>query len=286
MNTYFDCMPCFIRQTLDAARFATSDKNIHESVLREVFAALSTMDLEKSPPQMGQIIHRIIRKSTGNIDPYKAVKKQSNDHVLALIPKLKGTIRSSPNAFETAVRFAMAGNIIDFGLNTKIDQHMINKSVEQALSNRLFGDIAPLRKAVFKAREILYLADNAGEIVFDRLFIELLPLDKITLAVRGNPVLNDATIDDAKDTGVTDIVRVIDNGSDAPGTILEGCSITFRQAFQNADLIISKGQGNYETLSNSSKAIFFLLKAKCPVIAEHIGCEVGDVVIKSINEVV
>jgi len=110
--------------------------------------------------------------------------------------------------------------------------------------------------------------------------VEQLPAAKVTVAVRGTPVINDATMADARVAGLTEIVEVIDNGSDAPGTILEDCSDLFRERFGNADLIIAKGQGNYETLSSSRGNVFFVLKAKCPVIAAHLGCRVGDLILK------
>jgi uncharacterized protein with ATP-grasp and redox domains len=138
--------------------------------------------------------------------------------------------------------------------------------------------LIPFRQAVNDAREILYIADNAGEIVFDRLLIERLPIEKVTVAVKGSPVINDVTMEDALVAGLPRIVEVIDNGSDAPGTILESCSGYFQERFEKADLVIAKGQGNYETLSDIDKNIFFILKAKCPVIARDIGCEVGQMI--------
>ena len=149
------------------------------------------------------------------------------------------------------------------------------------MSGQLLGDIELLSKTVRSVDNILYLGDNCGEIVFDRLLIEQLPLHKVTFAVRGSSVINDATLADAEATGMTDLVKVIDNGSDAPGTIIENCSDAFRQRFDRADLVISKGQGNYEALSDVDKDIFFLLKAKCPLIAQYIGCDLGSPVIFS-----
>ena len=156
----------------------------------------------------------------------------------------------------------------------------IGESIEYALSNLLNGNLEEFSQAVFRADNILYLADNAGEIVFDRLLIELLPLEKITVAVRGFPTINDATMHDAETAGITKLVRVIDNGSDVPGTILDKCSEAFRYSFDRADLVISKGQGNYETLSEVDKDIFFLLKVKCPIIAKKISCPVGSLVLR------
>jgi uncharacterized protein with ATP-grasp and redox domains len=202
---------------------------------------------------------------------------------LELYPVLKGIIESSENRFETAVRLAIAGNIIDFGVNAEVNQEVINKNIELSLSEQLFGDMEYFHEAVNSAGKILYLGDNTGEIVFDRLLIEQLPKEKVTFAVRGSPVINDATMADAVDTKMNDLVTVIDNGSDAPGIVIEECSEPFKQFFHGADIIIAKGQGNFETLSNTDKTIFFLLKAKCAVVAKHIQCSVGDSVISRIN---
>ncbi len=279
MKTNYECIPCFVRQALDAAGFTTSDNNIIESVVREVLKALSMIDLNKTPPEMGQHIHRIIRKSLGNNDPYKKIKERFNKYAIELYPTLNELVENSPNRFETAVRLAIAGNIIDFGASAEVDHSVIMNTIKTSLSEQLFGDLEYFQKVISLAQNILYIGDNTGEIVFDRLLIQQLPIDKITFAVRGSPIINDATITDAIETGMTDLVNVIDNGSDAPGTIIEECSDTFRRQFQDADIVIAKGQGNYETLSDINKNIFFLLKAKCSLIAQHIGCNVGESVI-------
>jgi damage-control phosphatase, subfamily I len=280
MKTTYDCIPCFIRQALDAVRLATSDEKIHEQVLRGVLAAASKMNLDQSPPVMGQYIHRLIRELSGHDDPYKKIKDRFNSFALKLYPDLKQRIESSSNPMDTAVRMAIAGNIIDFGVNSELDQSVISDTIEQALSAQLFGNIEVLCDSIDSAENILYLGDNCGEIVFDRLLIEQLPVDKVTFVVRGGPIINDATMTDALETGMTELINVIDNGSNVPGTVLEKCSKEFRECFAHADLIIAKGQGNYETLSSCEKNIFFLLKAKCPVISGHVGCEPGSFIVK------
>ena len=257
MKTYYDCIPCLIRQTIDAANFATPDETIHDQVLRRVLLTMSNMDLHESPPLMGQRIHRIIRTLSGNDDPYKQLKDHFNQFALELYPELKKRIINSANPLKTAARVSIAGNLIDFGASSRVDRSLIYKTIEQSISAHIFGDIDTMLHAVDSAENILYLGDNAGEIVFDRLFIEELPLNKITFVVRGNPVINDVTLSDAEDTGLSSLVDVIANGSDAPGTLLEECSEDFRRRFFGADLIISKGQGNYETLNDIPKKIFF-----------------------------
>lgn len=278
MKTYFECIPCLLRQTFEAARLTTDDKAIHEQVIRKVLRATSEMNMQESPPFMAQRIHRLIRQMTGDYDPYRDIKDRFNHFALELYPELKKRVERSRTPLDTAIRLAIAGNIIDSGVNHHINETLVHNSIEHALTAPLAGDPEQFRKAVSKANDILYLADNAGEIVFDRLLIEQMPSEKITLVVKGSPVINDACLADAQATGIADLVEVIDNGSDAPGTILDECSEEFKRRFENADLIIAKGQGNYETLSDVKKDIFFVLKAKCPVIAHHIGCEVGSLV--------
>jgi len=279
LKTYYDCIPCFIRQALEASRFATSDENIHEKVLRKVLLAVSDMDFSSSPPEMAQFIHRIIRKLLKNDDPYREVKEKYNLFALELYPELKKRIKRSSNPMETAVRLAIAGNIIDFGVFGDLKHEAVEDAIKNSLTDKFFGDIDKLFNEIFSAKKILYLGDNTGEIVMDRLLIEQMPMDRVTFVVRGGPVINDATIKDAQRTGMTDLVHVIDNGSDAPGTILKDCSDILKKHFHEADLVIAKGQGNYETLSEVHKNICFLLKAKCHVIARHIGCEVGSLVV-------
>ena len=280
MRIYLDCIGCFIRQALDAARLATDDEQIHKKVVDQVLQMAVDLDMRQSPPVIGQQIHRLIRDLMGNDDPYYRVKKQFNSMALKLYPDLRKQIIRSDDPFETAVRLAIAGNIIDFGVKSSLTELEVKQTINDSLSGYLDPEqIQNFKNAVMEAEEILYLTDNAGEIVFDHLLIEQLPIDKITVAVKGSPVINDATMEDANVIGLSRIVEVIDNGSDGPGTILETCSPGFLDRFEKADLIIAKGQGNYETLSGIDKNIFFLLKAKCPVIAEDIGCTVGEMIL-------
>ena len=280
MRTYLDCVSCFVRQALDAARLATSDEDIHKKVVEEVMRMASELDISQSPPATGQKIHRLIRTLVGSDDPYYWVKRHFNNLALSLYPHLREQVIKSKEPLETAIRFAIAGNMMDFGPKSLVTESEVSKTINDSLRGYLDPEqFQYFKNAVNEAERILYLADNAGEIVFDHLLIEQLPLDKITVAVSGSPVINDATIEDANLIGLSRIVEVIDNGTDAPGTILETCSKAFIDRFEKADLIIAKGQGNYEALSDVDKNIFFLLKVKCPVIAEDIGCKVGEMVL-------
>jgi len=209
------------------------------------------------------------------------MKNWSNTLALKLYPNLKKLIETSSEPLKAAVRLAIAGNIIDFGVNHSLEESDVEKAIDYCLiSDFDKTQFESFRKSVTEAQSILYLSDNAGEIVFDRLLIEQLGPEKVTLAVKARPVLNDATKEDARVAGLIDLVAVIDNGDDAPGTILETCSGAFRCHFGAADVVIAKGQGNYESLSDVDKNIFFMLKAKCPVIAEHLGCEVDQMILR------
>lgn len=257
----------------------STDHVVHERLLREVLRWIAEMDLNESPPVLAQRIHRRLREISGVADPYRAAKDHWNQLALSLLPDLKTMVQAAPDPFAMALRLAIAGNVIDMGVHAAVTETDLRRSIDQVLTGPLTGDLDAFRKSVAEARNILYLADNAGEIVFDRLLLRELWPARVTVAVRGAPVLNDATRADAQAAGLTDEFTVIDNGSDAPGTILAECSAEFRRQFDEADLILAKGQGNFETLNEEPANIFFLFKVKCPVIAADVGQPVGSAVL-------
>jgi len=281
MKTVLDCLPCFVRQTVEAVRAVTAEPDVHEQVTRRVLRRIAEMNFDDCPARIGREIHRFIREATGNPDPYLGGKKRFNQFALDLLPDLEARVAGAPDPFEAAVRLAITGNIIDFGIAGEVERSRVEQSVDQALHKPIDREmVRELQRAVSTAGDILYLGDNAGEIVFDRLLVERIGGEKVTFVVNTHPVLNDATMEDARETGLADIVPVVENGSDGLGTMLDICSPTFRDRFDEAELVIAKGQANYETLSDVDKDIFFLLVAKCPVIARHIGCPVASMVIE------
>ena len=285
MNTFLECVPCLIRQAYTVASKNVSDDETRVKIMREALLAASELDFEKSPPVLSQKIQEIINKYTGGIDAYKEIKINSDKVALRLLDELHEKISCSECKFETAIRLAIAGNIIDFGVTSHVSDETIETVINESLSSKLAIDnVKLLQQEIKKADNIFYLLDNAGEIVFDKLLIEQLPLEKVTAVVRGKPILNDVTMEDAELAGLTEIVKVIDNGTNAPGTVLELCSEDFVEKFAKADLIIAKGQGNFETLNHIDKNIFFLLKAKCNVVARELNCNVGDLIITHSNQ--
>ncbi len=258
----------------------TDDETMHERVLRELLGMWQAMDMRQSPPAMAQKIHRYLRQLTGVADPYLDVKNHYNAFALGLYPELRERVENSPDPFETAVRLAIAGNIIDFGVNSNVEQSTVQDAILRSLSEPIDHDaVQSLRRAIDQAEDILFLGDNTGEIVLDRLLIERMPRDRITYVVRGHPILNDALLEDARTVGLTDLVVVMDTGADAPSTILETCGEAFRRGFEQADVIIAKGQGNYESLSETQRPVFFLLRPKCAVLARHLSCELGRLMV-------
>lgn len=276
MKTSLECIPCLITQTLRMSRMLSASTNVHERIVRDILRLASEMDLRLSPPALAQQIHRQLKKVTGVRDPYREEKEQENRMALQLFPEFRTRVKTASDPMATATRFAIAGNVIDMGVNGALSFADIRKNMQKAVTDTFFGDRIEFRKSVKDAERILYLTDNAGEIVFDRLLIEQLSTKKVTVAVRGEPVLNDATVTDARSGGLHEIVDIISNGSDAPGTLLDDCSQEFLEYYEEADLIIAKGQGNYESLSDEKRNIYFLLKVKCPVIASHVGYPVGS----------
>lgn len=280
MKTALECIPCFVRQAKEAVELSGGAPARREALLRLLIHDIADADWDVIPVAVAQRIQRIVRSETGRIDPYSEVKKSMNETALKLMPDLEKVLLNHVNPREAAVRLAAAGNLLDSGAKMRLDAGGLAAHMDKIWEIPLCGDIDAFFNAAAEAGKILYLADNAGEIVFDRLLIEALPTEKIIVAVRGTPVINDATMEDAELAGITKLTRVISNGSDAPGTLLDDCSEEFRACFEDADMIVSKGQGNFETLSDVREKVYFVLTVKCDMIAAAIGAPTGSMVVK------
>jgi damage-control phosphatase, subfamily I len=279
MISDYRCFFCFARafeKLLEEEKLTVAEKN---SFTRGMAMLYSKTQENFSAPCFSRELHQILKLYSNNPDPYIEVKKQSNDLVLEMYPALKKLLLESENPFETALRLAIAGNIIDFAVG---DHYNLEATIQKVLKSGFAIDhSSELRSVLSEAKSVLYLGDNAGEIVFDKLLIETIMHPNLTYVVRGAPVINDATMDDAIYVGMDSVADVISSGYDAPSTILEKCSEEFQQLFLKADVIISKGQGNLEgLLDKTKKEIFFLLMVKCDVIAEALHVKKGDFVVK------
>ena len=253
--------------------------SLYKEILKDVLPIIQGADTSQPPAYTTTFIHRAVRNRLG-LDPFKKIKRDYNSIALKLYPRLKDMVKNSKNPLWTAARLAIAGNIIDFGIFTSID---IESSISRALEAEIPVDDYPsFKKASEETHDILYLLDNSGEIVFDRLFIEELIKSgkKVKAVVKGSPVLNDVTLEDALQINLVEVCEVIDNGSDAIGTILEWTSPEFQKEFHKAKLIISKGQGNFETLADAEQRTYFLFQSKCNVVSKELSLLPGSMLFK------
>jgi len=279
MASDYRCFSCFVRafnELLENEKLPLDVKNKFTHEMDDLFTKRRD---NFSAPEFSREIHHLLKKYSNNPDPYKEAKQQSNNVILKMVPKLEHQILQSENPFDTALRLSIAGNIIDYAISSTFD---LQSTIDKVLHSDFAIDHShELKQSLLKAKTVLYIGDNAGEIVFDKLFIENIMHPNLFYAVRGAPVINDATIDDARYVGMDKVATVISNGYDAPSTIVEHCSEKFKKVFHKADVIISKGQGNLEgLLGKSSKEIYFLLMVKCDVIADALKVRKGDFVVK------
>ncbi len=279
MKARLECIPCLLKQSLNATRAVTDDPAVQEKVLKSVMAELLDSPLDYVPPLIACTIYSIVHDITGCDDPYKSLKMEYNRIAMGMYPDLKDIVYKSDDRLFTAVKLAIAGNIIDFGADIQFD---VEETIEDILTKKFAINDYPLFvESLEDSENILYLADNAGEVAFDRILIEeIMDYADVVYAVKKKPIINDATIDDAIFCGIDSIAEIVTT-SDTPGTILERCDPEFVEIYRSADMIISKGQGNYETLSEEAGNIFFLLLVKCPVIAADLGVKIGDGVLLS-----
>lgn len=282
MKTKPECVPCLLRQAREAITHTGVETDYAFEVLRRVLRLMSELDWTRPSPVLAQQVHRLVRQLTRNSDPYAVVKERMNRWATELYPTWHHLFHEAHPPLDAAVRLAIVGNLLDAGPKMQLSDDILHTAFEEALTAPILGSVAELSDAIRSSRSILYLADNAGEIVFDRDLLAQLPRDNCAVAVRGTPILNDATLADAEQACLPDFCEIISNGSDAPGTLLEDCSPEFRARFEAADLVIAKGQGNYESLADTGdERIFFLLKVKCPVLAEAIGCPCGSLLLQN-----
>jgi hypothetical protein len=278
MKAELECLQCVVLQATRAARTATSDPERQRQILNEVAARIPHMDLDHSPAFISQIAYEKAAELTGNPDPYRDLKRAQNEAALALEPHLRELMANSECPLTTALHLAAAGNVIDLGIMTseEIDPQA---AVDDVMRERFAVEhLERFRESLAACDDFLYLLDNAGEIVFDKLLIEELSKHThVTAVVKGGPILNDATMEDAEHVGITDACSVIDNGGAYIGAPPNLVTAGFRERMEQADVILGKGQANYETIDDFPGDVYLLLKAKCEIVARHMGVKLGQV---------
>lgn len=276
----YECLLCQVKalsKRMDKYEIKDEKRN---ALVSKMIKEIADIDLDNSySPEITRNILAKMEEESIISDPYAKEKQQSNNEILKRYSEFKSLAEESENKFDTALRLAIAGNIIDFGPTHKFD---VNGTIEKVLTSEFAIDHSKqLKQEIENAETILYLGDNCGEIVLDKLFLETIDHPNVWFAVREKPVLNDATKKEAIEVGIPEVAKIISNGDDTPSTLLHRVNPEFLEIYKNADLIISKGMGNYEGLMNQKDSrLFYLLMIKCPVIGEKIGAQKGDFVIK------
>lgn len=285
MKASLDCLECVVKQALRASRIAGDDEEKQRQVINAVVRDIPAMDLNESPAVLSLGAYRLVHQVFGVSDAYKSMKDEQNRMALCLEPKLDRLVRASTEPLETAIRLSAAGNIIDLGI---LHAHEIDPegAIRQAMSAPLAVEHMELfLRDLAGCRDFLYLLDNAGEIVFDKILIrELSKHTRVTAVVKGAPIINDACMEDAEQVGLTEICEVIDNGGGFVGSPLSLVPKRFIERMQQADLILGKGQGNYETVDDFDGNVYLLLKMKCDVVARHCGIPLGEAAFISTRE--
>lgn len=281
MKTHVECFPCIINQTLEAADKNEVSEAQKKKVVYDVLEMLKDLPAETSPPEVSLKMHQLIGSSIGQADPYEKARRDSNVLAMDLIPALRRKIQQSADPLEMAIRYAIAGQIFDGEVGDATTD--IKRELEYAPTAE-FGarDYNTLKKELYRAKKVIILGNAAGEIAFDRLLIEVLNEmieAEIVLVVKSEPVLTDATIDDARFVGLEPLVHLVGNKSGSRATILDDASARVQQQIDDADVILAKGQTHYESLNQENLNMYFLFQVTCPVISRDIDADMHQYVI-------
>jgi len=280
MKARVDCIVCMFRQALNTARVVSDDPDIHLEILRRTAARVAHPDFNRTPAALSQPVYEIVSEVTGVADPYGAHKRETNRIALEHLPHVEALVNAAPDPLDAALHAAAAGNVIDLGIGQAFD---IDSDIERIMRQSLaINAVAAFRRELGPGRRILYLGDNAGEIVFDTLLVRRIAETgaEVTVSVKSGPIINDATREDAAACGMTELAAVIETGAADIGVNWDRISPEFRDAVDRADAIVAKGHGNFETCNDRPENFYFLLKAKCAMVANELGVSLGDIVFK------
>lgn len=274
------CIRCLMDRQEERVR-ECGDEEKKAVYLKEAAGIIASSGEGDSAPYLVFQMNQAYERLFGKLMDYKKEKKEFNSLMLDLESELEEKIRSGKNREEilkNAINYARSGNYIDFGALNHVDKNELMGLLEKAGEEDVDGHtFAMLSEDLDKAEELVYLLDNCGEIVADKLLVKVLkeqyPNMNITVMVRGVEVLNDAVMEDAEEVGLTKLVKVIGNGNGVAGTQVDLLSREAREAIEKADIIISKGQGNFETIYGGGWNIYYLFLCKCAWFSERFGME-------------
>jgi uncharacterized protein with ATP-grasp and redox domains len=279
VRSHLECIPCVFQQAIRCGRLCGLDEGGVRELIDDIARAVPRFDPAVPPPVNARIVYDRLAALTGEEDPFAGAKRRHTELALELVPWLRERIADSPDPLDTAVRLAAAGNILDLGaLDEPTDLEGVLRRAIGA--DHVRWEIDALRAALGQARSVMVVCDNAGEVVFDRVLLEtvagLLPGLELYASARGGPIINDATVDDARAAGLDAVATVVSTGSDLPGVVLDQVTDDFRRVLLGVDVVVAKGQGNFETMSEMARELFFVLTAKCQVVARHLGLTMGS----------
>ena len=278
MVAYPQCIPCLVNQGLNAVKKLGLGEEKEKEIAIKAIKFLSSFErIDKSPAYYAYFVQRIVKEVAGTEDPFKDQKKMANRKALEVLPALEEMLSGAEDPLSFALKVSAAGNSVDFAVKGEVKLEEVLKLLNEDFA---VWDYEAFRNRLEDSKKVLIIGDNAGEIVLDKILVKVLKGRglEVTYAVKGGPILNDATMEDAIEVGMTKLCRVIENGSDKVGTWLEDCSKEFKEVFYSSDVVISKGQANFETLSSAEREIFFLLVAKCEPIGKETGSKKGSLV--------
>ena len=277
------CVECIIGQTKRVADAIHADPELRKKIDEDVLAMSKNFDFAKSPPEVAREVYEHLAVLAGKKDLYDEVKRHSTEKAKAFVPFLRAQIANAQDPFLTAVKIAVAGNVIDLAAEVTFElEAEIDKLFHTEFAH---DDVALLRRKLAGAKRLLYIGDNAGEHIFDALAIEafatLFPQLHITYMTRGRPIINDVTFGEAETDGLQHCADLVDSGVDTPGFVYERANAQARALFDGSDVVLTKGMGNYECLSPAPRSsLAYLLKVKCSVVSRAIGADVGSLICK------
>lgn len=282
MKAVSECSYCYLKQAHTSISLVLKDEEKILAYFKRLLPLIKSFSLEKTPCEYSTLVLKEVNRLLGVYDPFSEEKKLCNTMALEWEGYLRRLIHSSREPLRTAIKLSVVGNIIDLGIKEQIN---IKKSIEQIFSQGFSiddSDIIIQKVKNDSNLNILIIGDNAGEILFDKILVEelLKYTPQVVYVVKSGPVINDSLLEDAEAVGMTGICKIIETGNDWAGVIEERCSEEMKEHLRKADIIIAKGQANYETLTETCYPVFYTLKAKCPPVANHLGVKVGDLVCK------
>ncbi len=273
-----ECIACMFKQLMNTVRLASDDDAVHLRAMQELGRRVQDAHFDQTPAALSQDVYTVVTEVTGVADPYADQKRETNRTARRMLTHVEALVQDAPDPLDTALHLAAAGNIIDAGIGHAFDiEHDVIALLDRPFA---ISAIDQFRDELRPGRRLLYLGDNAGEIVFDTVLVKMLTQAglQVTYTVKAGPIINDATLEDAVFAGMPELATVITTGSNAIGVDFARVSAEFMSAFRASDIILGKGHGNFETCNERPENLYFLLKAKCPLVAEALGVALGDIV--------